>query len=85
VILKINGDAAFPSLLKLNNAVNHLSPEELKNLKIDLSDASLIDHTFLSGLHTVIKDYVNPREAILGIEGFKSLSAHPEATHVSIR
>jgi MFS superfamily sulfate permease-like transporter len=85
VVLKINGDAAFPSLLKLNNAVSHLSAEELVGLQIDLSDASLIDHTFLSGLRTVIKDYVNPRDAIIGIEGFKSLSAHPEATHVSIR
>jgi hypothetical protein len=52
---------------------------------IDLSDASLIDHTFLNGLQTIIKDYVNPRDAIIGIEGFKSLSAHPEATHISIR
>jgi len=85
VVLKIKGDAAFPSLLKLNNAVNLLSPEELKTMVIDLSDASLIDHTFLNGLQTIIKEYVNPRDAIIGIEGFKSLSAHPEATHISIR
>jgi MFS superfamily sulfate permease-like transporter len=85
IVLKIKGDAAFPSLLKLNNAVNLLSPEELKTMVIDLSDASLIDHTFLNGLQTIIKDYVNPRDAIIGIEGFKSLSAHPEATHISIR
>jgi MFS superfamily sulfate permease-like transporter len=85
VVLKIKGDAAFPSLLKLNNAVNLLSPEEVKTMVIDLSDASLIDHTFLNGLQTIIKDYVNPRDAIIGIEGFKSLSAHPEATHISIR
>ncbi|MDF1764976.1 MAG: SulP family inorganic anion transporter [Gammaproteobacteria bacterium] len=85
IVLVVHGDAAFPSLLKINAEISHIAPEDLSRIKIDLSEARLIDHTFLSGLGTLINNYVNPKDAIFGIEEFRSFSQHPEATHLSIK
>lgn len=85
VVLKVMGDAAFPSLLKINNEIAQLSEVEQSRLKVDLSDAKLIDHTFLSGLGTLVHGYVDPKEAIIGLEEFRSMSTHPQATHLALR
>ncbi|MEZ5490124.1 MAG: SulP family inorganic anion transporter [Gammaproteobacteria bacterium] len=85
VILRVEGDAAFPSLLKINNIINQLTPEQLPNLRIDLTEAKLIDHTFLSGLGMLINNHVNPKSAIFGIDTFRGISQHPEATHLTTR
>lgn len=85
IVLVVKGDAAFPLLLKINNEIGQMTSEEQARLKIDLSDAHLIDHTFLSGLGTLINNYVNPKDAICGIEDFRSMSSHPFATHLSIK
>lgn len=85
IVLVVKGDAAFPSLLKINQEVNALSDEEMSRLRIDLSDAQLADHTFLSGLYDLISGYVSPDEAIVGIEDSLRISAYPTATRLSIK
>ena len=85
IILRVKGDAAFPSLLKINNEISKLAEEEHPKLRIDLSEAKLIDHTFLTGLGTLIHGYADPRDAIIGIEAFRSMSNHPESTHLAIK
>lgn len=84
-VLRVIGDAAFPSLLKINTLINNMPEQELQNLRIDLSEARLIDHTFLSGLGMLINNHVDPKSAIVGLESFRSISNHPEATHLSTR
>ena len=78
VCLAIRGPAAFTSLLRVRNAVASIGPD-CKKVVIDLSQATLVDHTFLSGLDTLSGEL----EAALVVEGLdrmRGTSSHPHAT-----
>lgn len=76
---KMHDAAAFPNLFRLRKLLLAM-PKEVCEVIIDLSDARLIDHTFLSGIKNVTNEKQNVEFKFIGLEKFKSISDHPEAT-----
>lgn len=73
--LRIEGSAAFPSLLKVREHITALE-DGVSRVVIDLSEARLVDHTFLSRLEGMAAEIP---KATLVIEGLDDL--HPASSH----
>ena len=76
---KMYDAAAFPNLFRLRKLILAM-PEQIREVTIDLSDAKLIDHTFLTGIKNVTNEKQDVEFKFIGLEKFKSISDHPEAT-----
>ncbi len=77
--LTIRGAAAFPALLRVRKAVASIGPD-CRRIVIDLSEATLVDHTFLSGIETLSGE-LDSSVAIDGLDQMHPVSSHPHATH----
>lgn len=73
--------AAFPLLLKLKRIIEKNS-KEVKNLTIDVSKAKLIDHTFLCGLDSLIRQYQEMNIKVVGLDKLRPLYDHPHSTRI---
>lgn len=78
LLLSIRGPAAFPSLIRIRSAVAQIG-FDCKRVVVDLSETTLIDHTFLSGLETLAGELDVP-VVIEGLYEMHPVSAHPHAT-----
>jgi MFS superfamily sulfate permease-like transporter len=76
--LTIRGPAVFPRLLWVRSAVASIGPD-CKKVVIDLSQATLVDHTFLSGVDTLAGE-LNAPLVIEGLDRMHAISSHPHAT-----
>lgn len=77
--LRLHGVAAFTSLLKVQKALQNLEPS-CRKVVIDLSDATLADHTFLSRLRGISAEWSNTELQLVGIDELVPSSSHPQAT-----
>lgn len=78
-VIKISGAAAFPSVMKVQQAVREL-PEGTTAVVIDFNQSPLVDHTFMSGLQTVLNERPTMHAEIIGLDAFRSSSDHPTAS-----
>jgi MFS superfamily sulfate permease-like transporter len=76
--LRVHGAAAFPSLLSIRKQLSHLAPE-VRRVTIDLSDAVLVDHTFMSRLRAMAEEWKGAELVLFGLEDFVASSEHPHA------
>jgi MFS superfamily sulfate permease-like transporter len=79
VRLVLHGAAAFTILLAVRKALADLDPA-ISNVVIDVSDVTLVDHTFLSRVSELSNEWPNANLEIVGIEEFKPHSPHPHST-----
>lgn len=79
VRLKVGGAAAFPSLLRLQKALESV-PSNTSTVIIDLSEAILVDHTFLSGIASLTQERRGATISVSGYDHLKPASGHPQAT-----
>ncbi|MEZ4280314.1 MAG: SulP family inorganic anion transporter [Myxococcota bacterium] len=77
--LKVQGAAAFPSLLKVRRELVGLDPD-IDRIVIDLADARLVDHTFLSRIDAMAAEIATAKLEIEGLDGMRAASSHPHAT-----
>ncbi|GGS53379.1 SulP family inorganic anion transporter [Actinokineospora fastidiosa] len=78
--LRVRGAAVFPALLPIRRAVAAAGPG-VTEVVVDLSDARLVDHTFLDRLETLAKEWPTAALTIEGRAGLAPVADHPHATH----
>lgn len=77
--LTLHGAAAFTSLISVRKALLDLDPSCRKVL-IDVGDAVIVDHTFLSRLVSIGNEWPNVELEVVGIEELTPHSPHPHST-----
>ncbi len=79
LLLKLHGAATFSILLKVKRALDQVN-EEIEVVEIDMSDTSLIDHTFLSRVRAISNEWTHTRLEFVGMDGHRPVSPHPFST-----
>ncbi len=74
--------AAFPNLFRLRRALDKM-PEEVTDVIIDVSEAKLIDHTFLTGIKNITSEKSGINFNFIGLEKFRAISDHPDSTRTA--
>lgn len=82
--LHVSENAAFPSLLKLRRALAHVDDHDVTVI-VDVSDAKLVDHTFLAGLDVAFSERPDLKRKLVGMEGKIPKGKHPQSTHLAPR
>lgn len=77
--LNIDGSATFLSLLAVRRALVEL-PEDVTEVRVDLSKTMLVDHTFLNRLESLSQEWKSAKLALVGLDSFVSSSSHPHAS-----
>jgi MFS superfamily sulfate permease-like transporter len=77
--LTLHGAAAFTSLISVRKSLADLDPS-FRKVVIDVSDAALVDHTFLSRLEGLSNEWPNVELEVVGIEALTPHSPHPHST-----
>ena len=80
--MSISNNAAFPCLLKVRRALRQIKDRNVK-VMIDVTNARLVDHTFLSGLDVVFSERPDLKRELVGLRKMKSVSDHPHSTHLN--
>ena len=77
--LRISGVAAFTSLLAVRKRLGAIGPE-VKRVVVDISDAKLADHTFLSRLDSMGAELADVDFVVEGLDSMAPATDHPHST-----
>jgi MFS superfamily sulfate permease-like transporter len=77
--LRLHGAAAFTSLLSVRKALQNLD-SSCRRVVIDLSDVVIVDHTFLSRVTELSKEWSDRQLEFTGFDELAAYSSHPHAT-----
>ena len=79
-LAKVRGSAVFSNWLGLKSKI--LGPSAERDLIIDLSETTLVDHSTMERLHQLEQEFAAQSRhlEIRGLEGHKSFSTHPLAS-----
>ena len=85
VTVKVKDSAIFSTWIALKKTLDGLASEP--HVVLDLSDTFLVDHTTMSKLHEMEKDFQERQSTleITGLEQHQPLSSHPEAGRKKLR
>jgi MFS superfamily sulfate permease-like transporter len=73
--LRVPGAAVFTTCLPVSRALRDLPAEA--SVRLDLSGARVVDHTFMEKLHLLERDLGSERVTVEGIGGLEPISRHP--------
>lgn len=76
----ISGPAIFSNYFSLQKSI-HDELNTDKKVVIDFSEATLVDHTTLSCLHSLIEEVGANRLSLTGLDKLNRISQHPLSTH----
>lgn len=76
----ISGPAIFSNYFSLQKGI-HDELNADKRVVIDFSEATLVDHTTLSCLHSLIEEVGQNRLSLTGLDKLNRISQHPLSTH----
>ncbi|GGY52923.1 hypothetical protein GCM10007148_22680 [Parvularcula lutaonensis] len=76
-VMRVDGDAAFPSLLRIKKAASEL-PDSVRSLTVNVSGSKIVDHTFLSGVDVALADLTGVDYKVTGLEKLTPRSTHPQ-------
>ncbi|MDZ4695978.1 MAG: SulP family inorganic anion transporter [Deltaproteobacteria bacterium] len=79
VTAKVEGAAIFSALLPLQRALGNVD-QSITEVVIDLSGSSIADHTFLSRVDAMSREWPNARLVFKGLDEMKAASSHPLAS-----
>lgn len=77
--VEVRRSAIFSALPALRRAMTSL-PREIRRVVVDLSDAILVDHTFLHRVHAMSEEWPHAELELRGLEALEPVSDHPLAT-----
>ena len=79
VTVRVKDSAIFSTWIGLKKTLDSLANEP--RVVLDLSETSLVDHTTMSKLHEMQKDFQERQSSleIIGLDHHEPLSDHPEA------
>ena len=85
VTVKVKDSAIFSTWIALKKTLDGLASEP--HVVLDLSETFLVDHTTMSKLHEMKKDFQERQSTleITGLEQHQPLSSHPEAGRKKLR
>ena len=79
-LFTLKGPAIFSNYFALQKRINEALYAD-KRVVIDFSEATLVDHTTLSCLHSLIDEVGGHRLGLTGLDKLNRLSEHPLSTH----
>jgi MFS superfamily sulfate permease-like transporter len=79
LLITVNGPAVFTNLLSVRRLLTQLDPA-IKEVVINFSEATLVDHTFQEKVKLMGDELPNATLKIVGLEQLKAISEHPLAT-----
>ncbi len=77
--VEVQGAATFMALLALRKELAVVD-DKIENVRIDLSNVALVDHTFLSRLDAMSQEWSRAKLCLVGIESFEPSSDHVHAS-----
>ncbi|GAB4537111.1 MAG: SulP family inorganic anion transporter [Haliangiales bacterium] len=78
ISVTVHGAATFMALLSVRRALVDV-PETVREVRVELADTSLVDHTFLSRLESMSQEWSHARLNLCGLESFSAASEHRHA------
>lgn len=85
LVVTVVGPLAFTNLLRLQSAIGDKMADDISLVRIDLSKATLVDHTTQERLETASKEWGEIRLELVGLEALTAASHHPHAMRRSMR
>ena len=77
--LRVSGVAAFTSLLAVRKRLSDIGPE-VRRVVVDVAEAKLADHTFLSRLDAMGAELAGIDFVVEGLDSLAPLTDHPHST-----
>ena len=74
----VSGPAVFTNLLPVRKVLGSVD-EATTEVVLDLSAATLVDHTFLEKVELAANEWPHAALRIVGLDGLKAASDHPQA------
>ncbi|GAA2524372.1 SulP family inorganic anion transporter [Pilimelia columellifera] len=78
--VRVPDAAIFTALTPVRNAVRRAGDPPPRTVTIDVGDARLVDHTFLSRLQDMAREWPGVTLTVRGLEKLRATSDHPHAT-----
>lgn len=75
----VRGPAVFTNLLPVRKVLSSVD-ESVKRVEIDVTGATLLDHTFLEKMHLAANEFDQAEFHIVGLDKLRASSPHPFAT-----
>jgi len=75
----VHGPAVFTNLLQVRNVLSTVD-DTVDEVEIDVTEATLLDHTFLEKVHLAANEWDHAELHIVGLETLNAASEHPYAT-----
>jgi len=81
VRIRVRNAATFSSLLPIQRALDSLS-EDTSSVVIDVSEAAIVDHTFLNRLEGLARECPSAEVRVEGLDQLRAVSTHPNSTRL---
>ncbi len=78
VRIEVHGPAVFTNLLAVRRALHDVG-DEVELVEVDVSNATLLDHTFLEKVHMAAQEWPNAKLSLVGLDQFDAAGEHPHA------
>lgn len=85
LVVRIVGPATFLSILKVRTALADAADPAVERVVLDLTDATVVDHTFLERLYGIIGEIPGTTLELRGDAHLAAVSAHPHAARRAVR
>ncbi len=82
--VSVDGAATFMAILAVRRALT-VVPPGVREVRVDVSGATLVDHTFLSRLESMSHEWSHAKLNLYGLDAFEAASDHPQSTRKSLR
>ena len=79
LLVCVEGAATFMALLPVRRALTVVS-DSIREVRVDLSSTTLVDHTFLDRLESMSQEWSQAKLVLSGLDAFRAASRHPQAT-----
>lgn len=80
VSIRIHGPAVFTNLLQVRRILASIDDEHTNVVVLDISDATLVDHTFMEKVHLAAEEWKHAKLTVVGIDALDAASNHPFAS-----
>ena len=79
VTIHVTGPLAFTNLLRLRRLLDESRGDDVTTIRLDFSDATLVDHTTLERLQTAADEWEGTELELVALDRLKPVSDHPQA------
>ena len=83
--IRVKGPATFLSLLEVRKALEVGFDPKIESIVLDLSEAPVVDHTFLERVHGLVNEMEGTELETIGQDHLAPMSEHPFAARRVVR